>query len=293
MKSLKLAVLSALFLSAISCKKDDSKITNSTSNETENPVSNQRIVSLSGGVTEIVAALGHEKEIVGTDVTSTYPETLKATAQDLGHVRSMTIEPIMKLNPTLILASDKDINPDLSEKIKASGIQTELFNQEFSIAGTKVLINQVAKALGNTNQQSILDKIDADVRQIQPIAKKPKVLFIYARGNMLMVAGKNTPMASIIEIAGGDNAVNDFEDFKPLTPEAVVKANPDVLLFFTSGLQSNGGVEGALKMPGVSQSNAGKNKKVIAMDGGLLSSFGPRVGEAALSLNKLLLESNQ
>jgi len=293
MKSLKLAVLSALFLSAISCKKDDSKITNSTSNETENPVSNQRIVSLSSGVTEIVAALGHEKMIVGTDVTSTYPETLKATAQDLGHVRSMTIEPIMKLNPTLILASDKDINPDLLEKIKTSGIQTELFNQEFSIAGTKVLINQVAKALGNTNQRSILDKIDADVRQIQPIAKKLKVLFIYARGNMLMVAGKNTPMASIIEIAGGDNAVNDFEDFKPLTPEAVVQANPDVLLFFTSGLQGNGGVEGALKMPGVSQTNAGKNKKVIAMDGGLLSSFGPRVGEAALSLNKLLLESNQ
>ncbi len=293
MKSLKLALLSALVLSAISCKKDDSKITNSTSNETENPVSNQRIVSLSGGVTEIVAAQGHEKEIVGTDVTSTYPETLKATAQDLGNVRSMTIEPIMKLNPTLILASDKDINPDLLEKIKTSGIQTELFKQEFSIAGTKVLINQVAKALGNTNQQSILDKIDADVRQIQPIAKKPKVLFIYARGNMLMVAGKNTPMASIIEIAGGDNAVNDFEDFKSLTPEAVVQANPDVLLFFTSGLQGNGGVEGALKMPGVSQTNAGKNKRVIAMDGGLLSSFGPRVGAAALSLNKLLLESNQ
>ncbi len=293
MKSLKIAVLSALFLSGISCKKDDSKITHSSSNETENTVSRQRIVSLSGGVTEIVAALGHDKEIVGTDVTSTYPETLKSTAQDLGHVRSMTIEPIMKLNPTLILASDKDINSDLLEKIKTSGIQTELFKQEFSIAGTKALINHVAKVLGNTNQQALLDKIDADLKQIQPIAKKPKVLFIYARGNMLMVAGKNTPMASIINIAGGENAVHDFEDFKPLTPEAVVNANPDVLLFFTSGLRGNGGVEGALKMPGVSQTNAGKNKKVIAMDGGLLSAFGPRVGEAALNLNKLLLGSHQ
>lgn len=291
MKNIKVAVLSAILLAGISCKKEDSKVATNEDKKTEQPASNQRIVSINGGITEIVAALGHEKEIVGTDVTSTYPETLEATAENLGHVRSMTIEPIMKLNPSLILASDKDINTELLEKIKASGIKTELFKQEFTIDGTKKLIDQVAKALGNTNQQALLDKIDADVKQIKPIASKPKVLFIYARGNMMMVGGKNTPMASIIEIAGGQNAVNDFEDFKPLTPEAVVQSNPDVLLFFSTGLQSSGGAESALKMPGVSQTNAGKNKNVIAMDGGLLSSFGPRVGEAALGLNKLLIES--
>lgn len=293
MKNIKIAVLSAILLAGISCKKDDSKMAKNEETKTENPVSNQKIVSISGGITEIVAALGHEKEIVGTDVTSTYPESLKASAKDLGHVRSMTIEPLLALNPTLILASDKDINPDLLAKIKSSGVKSELFNQEFTIDGTKKLIDQVAKALGNTNQQALYDKIDSDVKQIQPIAKKPKVLFIYARGNMLMVAGKNTPMANMIEIAGGQNSADDFEDFKPLTPEAIVQSNPDILLFFTSGLQGSGGVEGALKMPGVSQTNAGKNKKVIALDGGLLSSFGPRVGEAALSLNKLLIESSK
>lgn len=292
---MKKLILTVSFLAMIySCKKEVQKpVENEISVSSETPKSNQKIVSLSGGITEIVSALGHEKEIVGTDVTSTYPVTLKATAKDLGHVRSMTVEPIMAVNPTMILASDKDINPELLGKIKSSGIKTELFNQEYSVNGTKKLIEQVAKALGNSDYQKLNDKIDTDLQQIQPIAKKPKVLFIYSRGNMMMVSGKNTPMASLIEIAGGENAVNDFEDFKPLTPEAVVKANPDVLFFFSSGLQGAGGNEGVLKMPGVSQTNAGKNKKIIAMDGGLVSSFGPRVGEAAVALNKLLVENTK
>ncbi|MCQ4139817.1 hemin ABC transporter substrate-binding protein [Chryseobacterium sp. EO14] len=287
-------ILAASVLMAVySCKKEGTATENKTEQSSEVPKSAHKIVTLNGGITEIVAALGHEKEIVGTDVTSTFPESLKSTAKDLGHVRSMTIEPIMAVSPTLILASDKDINPELMGKIKSSGIKTEIFKQEFTVDGTKKLIAEVAKAVGNTDYQKLNDKIDADLKQIQPIAKKTKVLFIYARGNMLMVSGKNTPMASLIEIAGGQNAVNDFEDFKPLTPEAVVKANPDVLFFFTSGLQGAGGNEGALKMPGVSQTNAGKNKKIIAMDGGLVSGFGPRLGQAAVELNQLLIESTK
>ncbi|MCW3161748.1 heme/hemin ABC transporter substrate-binding protein [Chryseobacterium oryctis] len=290
----KLIIATSVLLAVYSCKKaEGSKAGNSTEISSEAPKSNNKIVTLNGGITEIVSELGYEKEIVGTDVTSTYPETLKATAKDLGHVRSMTIEPIMAVNPTLILASDKDINPELMGKLKSSGIKTETFKQEFTVEGTKKLIADVAKAIGSEEYQKLNDKIDADLKQIQPIAKKPKVLFIYARGNMLMVSGKNTPMTSLIEIAGGENAVNDFADFKPLTPEAVVKANPDVLFFFTSGLQGAGGNEGALQMPGVSQTNAGKNKKIIAMDGGLVSSFGPRLGEAAVQLNKLLIESTK
>ncbi|MBW7673973.1 heme/hemin ABC transporter substrate-binding protein [Chryseobacterium chendengshani] len=292
---MKKIILAVSVLAAVySCKKETSKPTeNKTDISSETPKTNNKIVSLSGGITEIVSALGHDREIVATDVTSTYPETLKATAKDLGHVRSMTIEPIMAVKPTMILASDKDINPDLLRKIEASGIKTELFKQEFTVAGTKKLIADVAKAVGNTDYQKLIDKIDTDLKLVQPIDKKPKVLFIYARGNMMMVSGKNTPMAALIELAGGENAITDFEDFKPLTPEAVLKANPDVLFFFLSGLQGSGGNNGVLKMPGVSQTNAGKNKKIIAMDGGLVSGFGPRLGEAAVTLNKLLIENTK
>ena len=96
----------------------------------------------------------------------------------------------------------------------------------------------------------------------------------------------NTPL--IIGIAGGQNAITEFEDFKPLTPEAVVKSNPDYILMFDKGLESIGGVDGVLKLEGVASTNAGKNKKIIAMDGQLVSGFGPRVGQAAAQLNQLL-----
>ncbi|MNE77136.1 hypothetical protein D3C80_1734260 [compost metagenome] len=64
-----------------------------------------------------------------------------------------------------------------------------------------------------------------------------------------------------------------------------------MILLFTSGLESLGGVDGLLKIQGVSQTNAGKNKKVIALDGALISGFGPRVGEGAAALNAELVKA--
>ncbi len=137
-------ILAASVLMAVySCKKEGTATENKTEQSSEAPKSAHKIVTLNGGITEIVAALGHEKEIVGTDVTSTFPESLKSTAKDLGHVRSMTIEPIMAVSPTLILASDKDINPELMGKIRSSGIKTEIFKQEFTVDGTKKLIEGI------------------------------------------------------------------------------------------------------------------------------------------------------
>jgi len=295
MRKIKHIVMLAFILSAaVSCKKEE-KTTEETTVKTDSvaPVAKtEKIVSLNGAVTEIIAALGHEKEIVGTDVTSTYPETLKATAKDLGHVRQVSIEAIMALQPTVILATDKDMSPELLEKIKKSGVKAQIFTQEFTPAGTKKLIADVAKALNHGDYKALEDKIDADLKNVKPIANAPKVLFIYARGaNMMMVSGTGTPVEKTIELAGGKNAVTDFADFKPLTPEALIKGNPDVILLFDSGLESLLGAQGVLKIPGVDKTNAGKNKKIIAMDGALLSGFGPRVGEGATKLNALLSEN--
>lgn len=290
MKNLIIAfsILSVLFSS---CKKENQE-SNTKIDSTEVKTNPPKLVTLSGAITETVAALGHGNEIVGKDVTSTYPADL--TAKDLGHPgRNMTIEGVMAVDPTMIIAPENDTNPELLNKIKESGISLKLIQQAYSVEGAKSLIQQVAEILGNTDYKILTDKIDADLAKLQPLNQKPKILFIYARGaGNLMVAGKNTPMDALIKISGGENVITEFEDFKELTPESLINGNPDMILMFDSGLQSLGGMDGILKIPGVSQTNAGKNKKIITMDGGLMSSFGPRIGEAALELNKLMKENS-
>ena len=285
----KLFISTAILALLASCNNKDAKTETVATDKTEVAISNEKIVSLNGAITEILADLGEENNLVGVDVTSTYPTSVKEKAKDLGHVRSLSIEALLALKPTKVFATDKDLTPEQIAQLKNAGITVEIIKQDYSVEGTKALIKTIATSLNKTDYDAINTKIDTDLKALKPLATKPKVLFIYARGaGNLMVAGKNTPVEKIIAIAGGENVITEFEDYKPLTPEAVVKGNPDYILMFDSGLQSIGGVDGVLKLEGVSTTNAGKNKKIIAMDGGLLSGFGPRVGQAAVELNQLL-----
>ncbi|KUF44888.1 ABC transporter substrate-binding protein [Myroides marinus] len=280
----------ALFLivtAMVSCNNKKKQDTTTV----ENTTVKERIISLNGSITETLVALGEKENIVGVDVTSTYPTDIKETAQDLGHTSKISVESIMSLNPTVIYATDKDIKDDFKAQLEKAKIRLEIIKQEFTIEGSKQLIETVAKSLNKDNYKELQDKIDQDLQGLKAFDNKPKVLFIYARGAAtLLVAGDKTPANSIINVAGGQNAVTEFEDFKPLTPESLLNSNPDYILMFTTGLESMGGVDGVLKIEGINQTNAGKNKKVIAMDGQLLNGFGPRVGQAAKELNQLLSE---
>ena len=61
-----------------------------------------------------------------------------------------------------------------------------------------------------------------------------------------------------------------------------------MILLTTRGLQSIGGVDAVAKMEGISLTPAAKNKAIIAFDDLMLLGFGPRTGEAVVSLAELL-----
>ena len=85
-----------------------------------------------------------------------------------------------------------------------------------------------------------------------------RVMFIYARAaGTLSVAGLNTGAHTMIVMAGGENAVTEYEDYRPLTAEAALAAAPDVILMFSSRLESLGGQEGLLDLPGIARLRPG------------------------------------
>lgn len=245
-----------------------------------------KIVSLSGSISEVLAGLGLEKNIAGTDITSNYPESMKAKPK-VGHNKNINAEGVMALQPDLIIGLKKEVSPALSAQFKAAGVKLLLVDQDYSVEGTKKLIHTLADSLhAAAKGDSIIKVLESDLAKVPAAGdKKPKVLFIYARGTgTMMVGGTGTAVEKAIALAGGQNAVTEFADYKPLTAESLVKANPDVILLFDSGLQSLGGAAGLAKVQGVKDTNAGKNKKIITMDGELLSSFGPRLGIAIQEL---------
>lgn len=276
-----LGFLCATTLAFTACKPATNEGTGTTARLTDST----RIVSLSGTTTEALSALGLESNIVGVDVTSTFPESVQKLPK-VGHNRNMNAEAILALRPQYVVGIEAQLNPDLLTQLRGAGAQVMVFPLTYSVAGAQGLVSAVADSFGASEKAAAINNnIAADAQKAPALSGGPKVLFIYARGaGTLMVAGDNTPMKAMIELAGAQNAATGFEEFKPLTSEGMVAANPDVILLFDDGLQSLGGIDGLLAVPGVAQTTAGRNKAVIEMDGQLLTGFGPRTGQALSEL---------
>lgn len=247
----------------------------------------QRIVSLNGNISEMLCALGLEQQIAGVDITSTYPASLQAKPK-VGHNRNISAEGVLSLQPTLVLGVDDQLNPALIEQLQAVKVTTRIFKQALSVQGIRSLLDEVAGATGtSTKAAAIRQQFDKEMAAIKTQSIDKKILFIYARGaGTMMVSGTGTSVDKVLQLTGVRNAVTGFTDFRPLTAESLVAANPDIILLFDSGLKSLGGIDGLLKVPGVAQTAAGRNKKVIAMDGELLSGFGLRLPQAIRELQE-------
>ncbi|WP_316789172.1 hemin ABC transporter substrate-binding protein [Pedobacter frigoris] len=250
----------------------------------------KRIITLSGPLTETVDALGFGQKIVAVDVTSIYPAYINKVPK-VSKDRAISAEGIISFSPDLVLAPENMISKAIQYQLSSAGIKLVIIKQEYSPKGALAFIRQVAAALGNPQKGEELGKqtsaeVDQALSMVKKNPKSPKVLFLYARGaGVMMVAGKETSLDAIIRLSGAKNAAQGFSKFKPYTTESLVSANPDVILMFDFGYKSLGGINSILKMPGVMLTNAGKNKRILEMDGELLTNFSVRLGQAISQLN--------
>ena len=253
-----------------------------------------RLIIIGGALTEIVYLLKANSQLVGVDTTSIYPAAATRLS-NVGYARSLSAEGILALRPTQLIATE-DAGPPVVIKqiidaqipltILPSGHQFKDLTDRVSIIGRLVHKTDSAQSLAS---RLALEWSNTQERIANSKLKNTRVLFILSQNpSQLMVGGEKTSADAMITYAGGRNAISGFSGFKPLTPEAVIGSNPDVLLLTDQGMRAVGGIGGVLRFPGVSQTRAGKEQNIVSLEAMYLLGFGPRMPSAAAELNLLL-----
>lgn len=74
------------------------------------------------------------------------------------------------------------------------------------------------------------------------------------------------------------------KDFTAITSEALAEAAPDAILVMSKGLASVGGVDGLVRIPGVAQTPAGMDRRIVSVEDGVLLNYGPRTDQVLKSV---------
>lgn len=253
-----------------------------------------RIVCVSKQLTEIVFAVKGDSDLVGVDISSTYPPAAKRIIA-VGYHRALTAEGILSLNPSVVWNDGNWGPPQLIEELKKVGIPLRQFNGGSTIDSTKLLIRQVAAEFHHTAAgDSICKKLDADMALVDSARKLykdiPKVLIIHfgqAANQYFVLNRKGTP-GQMLEWAGAINAADTAQKWKNLSAEIIAQAQPDVILATDFGYDLQGSLEKFKQLPGIALSPAAKNDRIYRIEEHDLVYLGPRTGENVLEIMKLI-----
>jgi len=250
-----------------------------------------RILPLWGNLNEIVFTLGLGDRVVGRDVAATFAGTEDLPVVTDAH--DVSAESALSLEPTVVFAQTDTGPPEAIQMIRDAGVPVVLLDPPTSIEDIPARIRLVAAALGVPEAgEELVARTEAEIAEIQeaiPEGDAPTVAFLYLRGSagVYLLGGPGSGADSMIEAAGGIDAGTELglaNPFTPLTSEALVKAAPDVLLLSDTGLASVGGIDALLQMPGIAQTPAARDRRVVTLEDGVLYSFGSRTPQALAEL---------
>ncbi|MFD5435241.1 hemin ABC transporter substrate-binding protein [Kitasatospora sp. NPDC127067] len=244
----------------------------------------ERIIPLNGSLAELVFSLGLGPKVVARDVSTTFQQA--AALPVITQAHDVSAEGVLSLHPTVVLA-DRSTGPaEAIAQIRAAGVPLIVLDDAKRLADVGPRIDTVAAALGvpDAGQQlkeRTAQRIDEAAAAVPAAGRHPRVAFLYLRGSasVYLLGGPASGAGSLIEAVGGEDAgtaAGLTGDFTPLTSEALVKAAPDAILVMSKGLDSVGGVDDLLKLPGVAQTPAGLDRRIVSIEDGRLLSYGPR-----------------
>ena len=254
----------------------------------------QRYVVISPIYNEIIWALGAQDEVVGVDLSTTYPPDVK-NKQTVGYHRALSAEGILSLHPTAVIHDNNIGPPQVVQQLQQLNIPMKTFSAKNSdFDGTKALIREMAayfhtEARGEELCKTLDDQKAASLEKVKQYTDHPRVAVIHfgRASNVYMVVGKGGGgdgggVSKMIEYAGGEMAgdTSGRGMQRMESPEILAQANPDDILMTDYGYDRlNGSLDQIKALPGVATSNAAKNGRIYRIEENVLNYFGPRSGE--------------
>jgi iron complex transport system substrate-binding protein len=257
---------------------------------TQTSLSVSRVVVLANGVAEIIQSLNAQSVIVGRDISSTEDSLSDIPIVTSGH--QVLPEKVIALKPDLVLIDASSGPKSAIEAIRSAGIKVIQTPESWNLADLPIKVRAVGEAIGAQDQaEDLVQQLNQSLR-VSTVKNSPRVAFLYLRGtsSVYLIGGAGSGADSMLEAIGAIDIGAQSLDrpFNTLTAESLAELNPDVILVMSKGLESVGGVQGLLKLPGVAQTKAGKNSAIIDVDDSLLLSFGPRTPSLVEALAKAL-----
>lgn len=252
----------------------------------------QRIVSMAPTLTEILFALGLGEHVVGVTAYSNYPPAAKEKPV-MGTFWQPNIEAVIAARPDLILTLGFDQQTTLAGRLRRLNYSTltvdiEKVDQLFeAIAEIGAVTKRVSQADGMTRRlRANLDNIS----ELVSTGDKPKVLWII-QIEPLRVAGTETFINELIELAGGVNAIGPtINKYPPIGPEQIIATSPDVIIesamFETDLIRRR---KELIKHFGrFANIDAVQTGRIYVIDGDTVARLGPRIDQAVENIAKCL-----
>ena len=253
----------------ISCSKKNAENGKKGENKKYN-----RIVVLDPATVEMIYMLGAEDKIVGVanlERSKVWPEEKVAKLESVGTFMKPSLERIIVLKPDLVITSaltDDNLNNGLkSNNIEAKRVQANSIEEIF----TNFL--EVAKMLGKENEANkIIAEKKAKLEEIKKIATGNKKGLFVMSASPLMVFGNDNLPNDIMKLLNIKNIAENQKGRNPIvTPEFIIKENPDIIITLLPNPSQI-----VTTNPQLKNVNAIKNSKFIVVNSSQILRGSPR-----------------
>jgi len=244
----------------------------------------RRIVSLAPNITEILFALGLDKEIVGVTRYCDYPEAAKRK-EKIGGLVDPNLEMIKSLSPDLVIAFRG--NPLRTvERLKKLGLPVFVLNIGNDLGSLFPLVEKIGRVTRRDEEAAALasrlkDRLDTVRDRLSAVTARPRV-FIALHGTGLWTCGRESYLNDLIASSKARNVTGGISrNWLHYSLEELVRDDPEVIIILARSIpEFEKARDRFLKDTRLRKVAAVRTGRVRFLDENVASRFGPRLADA-------------